>query len=60
MQAEGFVTVEQVERKFSWSTGRAIDVLETLLKVNPAPAFPLFKQPLCFISVPKEKKTGFL
>ncbi|KAF2917174.1 vacuolar protein sorting-associated protein 22 homolog 1 isoform X1 [Oryza sativa Japonica Group] len=31
-QAEGFVTVEQVERKFSWSTGRAIDVLETLLK----------------------------
>nr|BBF89666.1 EAP30 family protein-like [Oryza sativa f. spontanea] len=31
-QAEGFVTVEQVKRKFSWSTGRAIDVLETLLK----------------------------
>nr|ABG73468.1 EAP30 family protein [Oryza brachyantha] len=31
-QAEGFVTIEQVERKFSWSTGRAIDVLETLLK----------------------------
>uniref|UniRef100_A0A0E0QU66 Uncharacterized protein n=1 Tax=Oryza rufipogon TaxID=4529 RepID=A0A0E0QU66_ORYRU len=31
-KAEGFVTVEQVERKFSWSTGRAIDVLETLLK----------------------------
>uniref|UniRef100_A0A0E0BM10 KIB1-4 beta-propeller domain-containing protein n=1 Tax=Oryza glumipatula TaxID=40148 RepID=A0A0E0BM10_9ORYZ len=30
--AEGFVTVEQVKRKFSWSTGRAIDVLETLLK----------------------------
>ncbi|KAG8057498.1 hypothetical protein GUJ93_ZPchr0002g26551 [Zizania palustris] len=31
-QAEGFVTVEQVEKKFLWSTGRAIDVLETLLK----------------------------
>ncbi|KAL5201780.1 hypothetical protein ABZP36_036134 [Zizania latifolia] len=31
-QAEGFVTVEQIEKKFLWSTGRAIDVLETLLK----------------------------
>ncbi|CAD6218449.1 unnamed protein product [Miscanthus lutarioriparius] len=31
-QAEGYVTVEQVEREFSWSTGRAIDALETLLK----------------------------
>jgi len=33
MQAEGYVTVEQVEKEFSWSTGRAIDALETLLKV---------------------------
>jgi len=31
-QAEGYVTVEQVEKEFSWSTGRAIDALETLLK----------------------------
>jgi hypothetical protein len=33
MQTEGYVTVEQVEKEFSWSTGRAIDALETLLKV---------------------------
>ncbi|GJM96005.1 hypothetical protein PR202_ga12807 [Eleusine coracana subsp. coracana] len=31
-QTEGYVTVEQVEKEFSWSTGRAIDALETLLK----------------------------
>nr|CAB3475845.1 unnamed protein product [Digitaria exilis] len=33
-KAEGYVTVEQVEKEFSWSTGRAIDALETLLKVE--------------------------
>ncbi|VAI34883.1 unnamed protein product [Triticum turgidum subsp. durum] len=32
MQAKGYVTVEQVEKEFSWSTGRVIDALETLLK----------------------------
>ena len=32
--------VEQVEREFSWSTGRAIDALETLLKVILLPEFP--------------------
>ncbi|VAI20120.1 unnamed protein product [Triticum turgidum subsp. durum] len=31
-QAKGYVTVEQIEKDFSWSTGRAIDALETLLK----------------------------
>lgn len=31
-QAEGFVTVEEVERQLSWSSGRAIDALETLLE----------------------------
>ncbi|VAI37507.1 unnamed protein product [Triticum turgidum subsp. durum] len=31
-QAKGYVTVEQVEKEFLWSTGRAIDALETLLK----------------------------
>uniref|UniRef100_A0A453LDV9 Vacuolar protein sorting-associated protein 22-like protein 1 n=1 Tax=Aegilops tauschii subsp. strangulata TaxID=200361 RepID=A0A453LDV9_AEGTS len=31
-QAKGYVTVEQVEKEFSWSAGRAIDALETLLK----------------------------
>ncbi|KAL8118424.1 hypothetical protein AgCh_016087 [Apium graveolens] len=30
-QAQGFVTVEEVERRLSWSSGRAIDALETLL-----------------------------
>ncbi|CAH1449788.1 unnamed protein product [Lactuca virosa] len=30
-QAQGFVTVEEVERRLSWSTGRATDALETLL-----------------------------
>jgi hypothetical protein len=39
MQARGYVTVEQVEKEFSWSTGRAIDALETLLKVNTASEF---------------------
>ncbi|KAE8796681.1 hypothetical protein D1007_28309 [Hordeum vulgare] len=32
-QAKGYVTVEQVEKEFLWSTGRAIDALETLLKI---------------------------
>ncbi|XP_047317370.1 vacuolar protein sorting-associated protein 22 homolog 1 [Impatiens glandulifera] len=31
-QAQGFVTVEEVERRLSWSTGRATDALETLLE----------------------------
>ncbi|XP_057975854.1 vacuolar protein sorting-associated protein 22 homolog 1 isoform X3 [Malania oleifera] len=31
-QAHGFVTVEEVERQLSWSSGRAIDALETLLE----------------------------
>lgn len=31
-QAQGFVTVEEVERRLSWSTGRAIDALDTLLE----------------------------
>ncbi|XP_027343799.1 vacuolar protein sorting-associated protein 22 homolog 1 isoform X2 [Abrus precatorius] len=30
-QAQGFVTVEEVERRLSWTSGRAIDALETLL-----------------------------
>ncbi|CAH2040583.1 unnamed protein product [Thlaspi arvense] len=30
-QTQGFVTAEEVERRLSWSTGRAIDALETLL-----------------------------
>lgn len=32
MQVKGYVTVEQVEKDFSGSTGRAIDALETFLK----------------------------
>ncbi|XP_074310957.1 vacuolar protein sorting-associated protein 22 homolog 1 isoform X1 [Silene latifolia] len=31
-QAQGFVAVEDVERRLSWSSGRAIDALETLLE----------------------------
>eukprot|EP01018_Ginkgo_biloba_P010600 Gb_17178 [translate_table: standard] len=31
-QARGYVMVEEVERKLSWSSGRAVDALETLLK----------------------------
>ncbi|RVW40307.1 Vacuolar protein sorting-associated protein 22-like 1 [Vitis vinifera] len=30
-QAQGFVTVEEVERRLSWPSGRATDALETLL-----------------------------
>lgn len=30
-QAHGFVTVEEVEKRLSWSSGRAIDALEILL-----------------------------
>ncbi|TKY46860.1 Vacuolar protein sorting-associated protein 2 1 [Spatholobus suberectus] len=30
-QAQGFVTVNEVERRLSWSSGRAIDALDTLL-----------------------------
>ncbi|XP_010268373.1 PREDICTED: vacuolar protein sorting-associated protein 22 homolog 1 isoform X1 [Nelumbo nucifera] len=31
-QAQGYVTVEEVERQLSWSSGRVTDCLETLLK----------------------------
>lgn len=34
MQARGFVLAEEVEKRFSWSSGRAIDALETLLEVS--------------------------
>ncbi|MED6195321.1 hypothetical protein PIB30_036877 [Stylosanthes scabra] len=30
-QAQGYVTVEEVERRLSWTSGRAIDALDTLL-----------------------------
>ncbi|XP_040990167.1 vacuolar protein sorting-associated protein 22 homolog 1 isoform X2 [Juglans microcarpa x Juglans regia] len=32
-QAQGFVTVDEVERRLSWTSGRAIDALDTLLDV---------------------------
>ncbi|XP_042406458.1 vacuolar protein sorting-associated protein 22 homolog 1-like isoform X2 [Zingiber officinale] len=31
-QAHGYVTIEELEKRLSWSSGRAIDALETLLK----------------------------
>ncbi|KAK4572735.1 hypothetical protein RGQ29_030955 [Quercus rubra] len=31
LKAQGFVTVEEVERRLSWTSGRAIDALDTLL-----------------------------
>ncbi|RWR82602.1 vacuolar protein sorting-associated protein 22 1 [Cinnamomum micranthum f. kanehirae] len=31
-QAHGYVTVEEVEKQLLWSSGRAVDTLETLLK----------------------------
>lgn len=31
-QGQGFVTVDEVERRLSWSSGRATDALETLLE----------------------------
>lgn len=33
-QAQGFVTVDEVERHLSWTSGRAIDVLDILLEVS--------------------------
>ncbi|XP_054799619.1 vacuolar protein sorting-associated protein 22 homolog 1-like isoform X2 [Prosopis cineraria] len=33
-QAQGFVTVEEVERRLSWTSGRTIDALETLLETS--------------------------
>lgn len=30
-QAQGYVTVDEVERRLSWTHGRAIDALDTLL-----------------------------
>lgn len=33
-QAQGFVTVDEVERRLSWTSGRAIDALDTLLDVR--------------------------
>nr|GMC53476.1 vacuolar protein sorting-associated protein 22 homolog 1 [Ipomoea batatas] len=32
-QTQGFVTVDEVQRRLNWSSGRATDTLETLLKV---------------------------
>lgn len=34
LQAQGFVTVDEVERRLSWTSGRAIDALDTLLDVR--------------------------
>ncbi|CAA3014534.1 vacuolar sorting-associated 22 homolog 1 [Olea europaea subsp. europaea] len=31
-QGQGFVTVDEVQKRFSWSSGRATDALETLLE----------------------------
>lgn len=33
-QAQGFVTVDEVERRLSWTSGRAIDALDILLEVS--------------------------
>ncbi|URE45893.1 synthase [Musa troglodytarum] len=33
-QAQGYVTIEELEKRLSWSSGRAIDALETLLKMK--------------------------
>uniref|UniRef100_A0A9I9ECI9 Vacuolar protein sorting-associated protein 22-like protein 1 n=1 Tax=Cucumis melo TaxID=3656 RepID=A0A9I9ECI9_CUCME len=30
-QAQGYVTVDEVERRLSWTSGRAVDALDTLL-----------------------------
>ncbi|XP_056682861.1 vacuolar protein sorting-associated protein 22 homolog 1 isoform X2 [Spinacia oleracea] len=35
-QGQGFVTVEEVESRLSWSAGRAIDALDTLLEASLA------------------------
>ncbi|XP_013600700.1 PREDICTED: vacuolar protein sorting-associated protein 22 homolog 1 isoform X3 [Brassica oleracea var. oleracea] len=32
LKGQGFVTVEQVQRRLSWASGRVIDALETLLE----------------------------
>ncbi|XP_031260210.1 vacuolar protein sorting-associated protein 22 homolog 1 isoform X2 [Pistacia vera] len=32
LKAQGFVTVDEVERRLSWTSGRAIDALDTLLE----------------------------
>ncbi|KAK9156599.1 hypothetical protein Scep_003173 [Stephania cephalantha] len=37
LKANGFVTVDEIERRFSWSSGRAADALETLLEVSAIP-----------------------
>ena len=34
LQAQGFVTVDEVQRRLSWPSGRATDALETLLDVS--------------------------
>ncbi|MCI07359.1 vacuolar protein sorting-associated protein 22-like [Trifolium medium] len=31
LSGQGFVTVDEVERRLSWTSGRAIDALDTLL-----------------------------
>lgn len=33
-QAQGYVTVDEVERRLSWTSGRAVDALDTLLDVS--------------------------
>lgn len=34
MQAQGYVTVDQLEQTLSWTSGRATDALQALLKVS--------------------------
>lgn len=34
MQAEGYVTVDQLEEALSWTSSRALDALQDLLKVS--------------------------
>lgn len=39
-QGQGFVIVEEVQRRLSWTSGRVIDALETLLEVCICISFP--------------------
>jgi hypothetical protein len=34
MQAQGYVTVDQLEKTLQWTSGRATDALQALLKVS--------------------------
>ena len=47
LQAQEFVTVEEVERRLSWTPGRTIDALETLLEVRSLTNF-IFSAPFLF------------